>query len=145
MGTANIQKNRTLRSRSLVTLFALLLGVGWLLEPLVSSKNASDLQQTHFRAQGLAYQLFEIQKLTGTQRYPASLTTEGTVGKDLWGQEFAYYFSSSKHVLLVSKGPNKRFDTVIDDQFVGRRSESFKGDDIGLWIVQDQRIDTLAQ
>lgn len=145
MSSNNIQTNRVLRSQSLLTLLTLLLGVSWLLQPLVSSKNASDLQQTHLRAQGLAYQLFEIQSLSETKRHPASSPGEGSIGKDLWGQQFAYYFSSSKHVLLVSKGPNQRFDTIIDEQFVSRRSESFKGDDIGLWVAHDQNAVSLAQ
>lgn len=145
MSNNNSQTNRTLRSRSLFTLFALLLGVGWLLHPLVSSKNASDLQQTHLRAQGLAYQLFEIQGLAEAQRRPASSHGEGSIGKDLWGQQFAYYFSNPRQILLVSKGPNQRFDTVIDELFITQRSESFKGDDIGLWVARDQETSSSAQ
>ncbi len=131
--------NRVLRSRSLFTLFALAVGLMWLLKPLVSSRNASDLQQTHLRAQGLAYQLFEIRDLAAGQRQPASSELEGQIGKDLWGQQFAYYFSNQGQVLLVSKGPNQRFDTVVDDQFVRNKSEVFKGDDVGLWVSRVDR------
>lgn len=145
MSQSNIQINRGFRSRSLFTLFALLLGVGWLLNPLVSSKNASDLQQTHLRAQGLAYQLFEIQDLGQAQRLPASSSSEGQIGKDLWGQQYAYYFSSNRQVLMVSKGPNQRFDTVIDDQFVRNQSDIFKGDDIGLWVSRETKSATLTK
>lgn len=120
MSIVENQENQRVTSLSILTLFVVLIGCGLLLKPLYAPRNDTLAEKARNKADGLAYQLLEINSQLRQERGPASESsessysemqdrTEGTLGVDPWGQPFNFKViksSAKPRILVWSKGPD---------------------------------------
>lgn len=99
--------NQVVRVASAVSLFALIAAVFAVLFPLLKNNEEMNLEKSLSRAQSLAYQIVVIESknqkaaLTGqtsinSDRGPASISQERSLGQDPWGQPYFYKIRKEK-------------------------------------------------
>jgi hypothetical protein len=142
------KENRELNTVSILSLISLLIICAIAASPLWSSKSFEEKEITLRRAEGLAYQIIEIQKAERTKlRNLASAVSPdekapvtGNLGIDQWGQPYHFQVLNKghlHHVIVVSAGPDHRWETnlaSLDPNRVHSKMELFKADDIGVVI-----------
>ncbi|MCE3009568.1 MAG: hypothetical protein LW875_03020 [Proteobacteria bacterium] len=137
MSNINSKENQMVKTGGIMGLFSILTLCCWLLAPVFSTQSHLEIEKTQIKAQSLGYQLLQIHRASKSSRAPASaaeVSSEGSLGTDLWGQPFRYSISSDGSVLVYSLGKNKRVETIVDQAFVMNKQMSFGGDDVGVWI-----------
>lgn len=121
MSIAENKENQGVTSLSILTVLLVLAGCALLLKPLYAPKTESLAEKARMKADGLAYQLLEINSQLRQGRGPASESsessysemqgkTEGTLGTDPWGQPFNFKVvktaAASPRIVVWSKGPD---------------------------------------
>lgn len=139
------QENQQIKTGGIISLFALLGACVLAATPVWNWGPRGDSEKTLRRAEGLAYQIMEIQKSAKKGRIPASVgelsadQTQGRMGSDSWGQPFHFRLvkvEGKTKVLVWSAGPNQTSETNIEDSDSIRDnwSPDFQGDDLGIIV-----------
>lgn len=142
-----IESNQDIRTTGVISVIILLSVCAIAASPLWSSKSKEENEITLRRAESLAYQIIEIQKLKNADhlnsRSPASVDqvalTEGHMGLDPWGQPYRFQVvnhGSERRVVVCSLGPDRQLQTNLSNLDSSRDSSplKIKGDDVGVTV-----------
>ncbi len=145
------EKNQHVGSIGVISTVSLLAICFLAFTPFWNSKNNEKNEKSTRRAESLAYQILEAQRVStesiSNSRQPASeaslshlTSNQGEVGNDEWGRPFQFKTilgnDSKKNVIVWSTGANGKNESNFEDanQFSDGKGVLFSGDDVGIAI-----------